>query len=58
MLGAAARRPGGTARATQLREHLTRREVRRTVERVDALLVTGVHPEPSPDWPAIPWPPF
>jgi uncharacterized repeat protein (TIGR03843 family) len=38
--------------------HLTRREVKRTVERVDRLLATGVHPEPSPDWPAIPWPPF
>jgi uncharacterized repeat protein (TIGR03843 family) len=41
-----------------LAQHLTRREVRRTVERVDRLLATGVHPEPSPDWPAIPWPPF
>ncbi len=41
-----------------LHEHLTRREVRRTVRRVDDLLVTRVHPEPSPDWPAIPWPPF
>ncbi len=37
---------------------LTRREVRRTVERVDVLLATGRHPQPSPDWPAIPWPPF
>ncbi len=37
---------------------LTRREVRRTVERVDGLLATGRHPQPSPDWPAIPWPPF
>ena len=37
---------------------LTRREVRRTVERVDRLLASGVHPEPSEDWPAIPWPPF
>jgi uncharacterized repeat protein (TIGR03843 family) len=38
--------------------HLTRREVRRTVERVDRLLATGCHPYPSEDWPAIPWPPF
>ncbi len=37
---------------------LTRREVRRTVERVERLLTTGRHPQPSPDWPAIPWPPF
>jgi hypothetical protein len=42
----------------QLHEHLTRREVRATKQRVDRLLETGVHPEPSPDWPAIPWPPF
>ncbi|MGB8652796.1 MAG: SCO1664 family protein [Mycobacteriales bacterium] len=37
---------------------LTRREVRRTVERVDELLTTRRHPLPSEDWPAIPWPPF
>ena len=37
---------------------LTRREVRRTVERVDRLLSSRTHPQPSPDWPAIPWPPF
>ena len=41
-----------------LSEHLTRREVRRTKERVDRLLATGLHPYPSEDWPAIPWPPF
>jgi uncharacterized repeat protein (TIGR03843 family) len=41
-----------------LSEHLTRREVRRTVQRVEQLLRTGVHPMPSEDWPAIPWPPF
>ncbi|MCU1593013.1 MAG: hypothetical protein JWO12_405 [Frankiales bacterium] len=44
--------------ADRLLELLTRREVRRTIQRVDRLLATGVHPEPSEDWPAIPWPPF
>ena len=44
--------------AGALLELLTRREVRRTVARVDALLASGVHPFPSQDWPAIPWPPF
>jgi hypothetical protein len=44
--------------AEALGEHLTRREVRRTVDRVDRLLTSRCHPEPSPDWPAIPWPPF
>ena len=41
-----------------LRRLLTTREVRRTVERVDGLLTSRRHPQPSPDWPAIPWPPF
>ncbi len=44
--------------AAVLAEHLTGREVRRTVKRVDALLRSGLHPMPSEDWPAIPWPPF
>jgi hypothetical protein len=42
----------------RLHEHLTRREVRRTQQRVAELLRTGRHPEPSGDWPALPWPPF
>jgi uncharacterized repeat protein (TIGR03843 family) len=42
----------------QLHGHLTRREVRRTQQRVADLLRTGVHPQPSGDWPALPWPPF
>ena len=41
-----------------LSELLTRREVRATVKRVDRLLAEGCFPHPSPDWPAIPWPPF
>lgn len=43
---------------TDLHEHLTVREVAATVARVDRLLTDRVHPEPSADWPAIPWPPF
>jgi uncharacterized repeat protein (TIGR03843 family) len=42
----------------QLHEHLTRREVRRTQQRVAELLRTQLHPQPSGDWPALPWPPF
>ncbi len=41
-----------------LHEHLTRAEVRALAERVDKLLAAGVYPEPSGDWPAIPWPAF
>jgi uncharacterized repeat protein (TIGR03843 family) len=37
---------------------LTVREVRATTARIDRLLATGCFPEPSADWPAIPWPPF
>ncbi len=42
----------------QLHEHLTRREVRCTEQRVADLLRTQLHPQPSGDWPALPWPPF
>ncbi len=37
---------------------LSRLEVRATVRRTEALLAAGRFPYPSPDWPAIPWPPF
>nr|WP_283134397.1 SCO1664 family protein [Rhizohabitans arisaemae] len=40
----------------RLRELLTLREVTATWERVRRLLDTGVHPGPSGDWPAVPWP--
>ena len=41
-----------------LAELLTGREVAATVARVDRLLAQRTHPQPSEDWPAIPWPPF
>ena len=37
---------------------LSRLEIRATARRTDALLATGRFPYPSPDWPAVPWPPF
>lgn len=37
---------------------LSGREIRALRRRVDRILVSGRHPGPSPDWPAIPWPPF
>jgi hypothetical protein len=37
---------------------LSRREIKATRRRVDALLETRRFPQPRPDWPAIPWPPF
>jgi uncharacterized repeat protein (TIGR03843 family) len=42
----------------QLHSLLTVAEVAATVARVDRLLAERVHPHPSPDWPAVPWPPF
>jgi hypothetical protein len=42
----------------RLRELLTPREVEATWDRVRRLLRTSVHPFPSEDWPAIPWPPI
>jgi uncharacterized repeat protein (TIGR03843 family) len=42
----------------QLGDLLTRSEIRATRRRVEWLLRTGVHPQPSGEWPAIPWPPF
>jgi uncharacterized repeat protein (TIGR03843 family) len=42
----------------RLRELLTTAEVEATWDRVRRLLHTGVHPQPSEDWPAIPWPPI
>lgn len=41
-----------------LEDHLTVAEVRQTRRRVADLLRTGIHPEPSGDWPALPWPPI
>jgi uncharacterized repeat protein (TIGR03843 family) len=41
-----------------LSELLTRREVVAVRRRVDRLLTYRCYPEPSGDWPAVPWPPF
>ncbi len=37
---------------------LSRLEIRSTTRRTEALLASGRFPYPSPDWPAVPWPPF
>ena len=42
----------------ELNEHLTIREVSATRERIEAMLRSGIHPMPSPDWPSVPYPPF
>ncbi|MEU9556668.1 SCO1664 family protein [Streptomyces fumanus] len=47
----------GAALATRLAELITPAEIDATRARVAALLASGRHPEPTGDWPAIPWPP-
>ncbi|MEU2421597.1 SCO1664 family protein [Streptomyces sp. NPDC007851] len=45
------------ALGTRLAELITAAELDAVRARVEALLSTGRHPEPSGEWPAIPWPP-
>ncbi|MFI7502083.1 SCO1664 family protein [Streptomyces sp. NPDC049687] len=52
----AALEPSGQLTAT-LAALVTPAELDATRARVEALLVSGKHPEPSGEWPAIPWPP-
>ncbi|MDQ6876018.1 MAG: SCO1664 family protein [Actinomycetota bacterium] len=42
----------------QLRSLLSRAEVSAAIRRVERLLRMGRYPEPSEDWPPVPWPPF
>lgn len=41
-----------------LADLLAQDEVHRLRERAQLLVDSGRHPQPSPEWPAIPWPPF
>ncbi|MFJ7902558.1 SCO1664 family protein [Streptomyces sp. NPDC096198] len=47
----------GAALAERLARLITPAEVAATRARVEALLISGRHPEPTGEWPAIPWPP-
>ena len=48
----------GAAWRDELAELLSPEECAKLRERGLNLLDGGKHPQPSPDWPAIPWPPF
>ena len=48
----------GAPSRSQLSTLLDESEIESLVARAEHLIESGVHPEPSPDWPAIPWPPF
>ena len=50
------RRPGSLA--ALLADLISEAEIEATRARVVDLLRTGCFPGPSPDWPAIPWPPY
>jgi hypothetical protein len=43
--------------ADELPQRLSAAEIRATTSRVDFLLKHRVHPYPSEEWPAVPWPP-
>ncbi|MFD3547656.1 SCO1664 family protein [Streptomyces sp. NPDC058655] len=47
----------GAPLATRLAELITAVELAAVRGRVEQLLRTGTHPEPSGQWPSIPWPP-
>ncbi len=46
------------ALGADLARHLHADEIAATRERVERLLAARRFPQPSPDWPAVPWPPF
>lgn len=48
----------GNLSGIDLEKYLTRSEIFALNERIDRLISTNVFPQPSPEWPAIPWPPF
>ncbi|HEX6498111.1 MAG TPA: SCO1664 family protein [Micromonosporaceae bacterium] len=48
----------GGALGEALAEHLTGAEVSSVGRRIDRLLAKGCFPEPSGDWPSVPWPPI
>ncbi|MFJ7591348.1 SCO1664 family protein [Streptomyces sp. NPDC097617] len=57
LAGLAAGLAPGAPLATRLAELITSVELAAVRDRVEHLLRTGTHPEPSGQWPAIPWPP-
>jgi uncharacterized repeat protein (TIGR03843 family) len=47
-----------TAEAAELRELITETEFIALQQRLITLIARGAFPEPNPEWPHIPWPPF
>lgn len=57
LAGLAAALAEGAPLATRLAELITAVELAAVRDRVAHLLRTGTHPQPSGQWPSIPWPP-
>ncbi|WP_404960956.1 SCO1664 family protein [Streptomyces sp. 147326] len=57
LAGLAAELAEGAPLATRLAELITAVELAAVRDRVAHLLRTGTHPQPSGQWPSIPWPP-
>jgi uncharacterized repeat protein (TIGR03843 family) len=48
--------PAPHALTERLRELISDKEIQALRERINALLAADSLPEPSPEWPALPWP--
>ncbi|NGM13329.1 SCO1664 family protein [Verrucosispora sioxanthis] len=57
MLGRLSRQVAGPL-GEELAEHLTLGEIAELAARIDRLCRSGRFPQPSQDWPAVPWPPI
>ena len=44
--------------ASELHDLLTQEEISAMKVRIEKLISTSIFPEPNPEWPHIPWPPF
>lgn len=47
-----------SADSAELCTLLTNPEIEALIKRIEKLISLGLFPEPNPDWPHIPWPPF
>jgi len=48
----------GSQEADEMKELLTEDEISALKLRIEKLISTSAFPEPNPEWPHIPWPPF
>jgi uncharacterized repeat protein (TIGR03843 family) len=46
------------ARSGILDQYITKEEIKAMIQRCEFQIEIGLFPQPSEDWPAVPWPPF